>query len=80
MDTKVWRATGSYRKNKTTYRFSKELIADKEDHARERMLSELGSRHRVRRKDIKITDVAEVRPDDIQSLDIRRVMGLESGT
>lgn len=78
MDTKVWRATGSYRKNRTRFTFSKELIADKEAHAREKMLSELGSRHRVRRKDIEITDIAEVLPDDIQSLDIRRIMGLES--
>jgi large subunit ribosomal protein LX len=79
VDVKVWRVKGNYRKDKTTLRFSRELIADKDEHARERTLSEIGSRHRVRRKDIEIKEVKEIRHEEITSLDIRRTLGLESG-
>lgn len=79
MDTRVWRVKGNYRKDRTLLRFSRELIADKEEHARERILSEIGSRHRVRRKDIEINDVKEIRPEEVTNLDIRRTLGLESG-
>ena len=78
MDTKVWRAVGKYRKNKRTFTFTKELIALKESHARERIFSELGSRHRVKRRNIEISEVIEIKPEEVVSLKLRNILGVES--
>ena len=78
MDTKVWRAVGKYKKNKRTFTFTKELIALKESHARERIFSELGSRHRVKRRSIEISEIVEIKPEDVVSLKLRTILGVES--
>ncbi len=78
MDTKVWRAVGKYRKNKRTFTFTKELIALKESHARERIFSELGSRHRVKRRNIEISEVIEIKPEEVISLVLRTILGVQS--
>ncbi|MFW9961380.1 MAG: 50S ribosomal protein L18Ae [Candidatus Thorarchaeota archaeon] len=78
MSSKVWRATGEYKKNKRKFRFTRELFGEKEAHVRERILSELGSRHRVSRKYITIEEVKELKPEEITNLDLRRILGLES--
>jgi large subunit ribosomal protein LX len=78
MSTKVWRATGEYRKKKRMFTFSREMMAAKEAHVRERVMSELGSRHRVKRKDISIHAVEEIKPEDVQSLELRKILGVES--
>ena len=78
MSSKIWRAAGTYKKRKKTFIFSRELLADKESHARERILSELGSRHRVKRKDIDITEIKEIQPEEITNLELRRLLGVET--
>ncbi len=78
MDTKVWRAVGKYKKNKRTFTFTKELIALKESHARERVFSELGSRHRVKRRNIEISEVIEIKPENVVSLKLRTILGVKS--
>ncbi|UCE10829.1 MAG: 50S ribosomal protein L18a [Candidatus Thorarchaeota archaeon] len=78
MDKKVWRASGEYKKGKMKKTFVREMLAAKEAMVRERILSELGSRHRVRRKDIVITEIMEIKPEDAKSLEIRRFLGIES--
>ena len=78
MSPKVWRATGEYTKKNKKFRFTRELFAEKEAHVRERILSELGSRHRVSRKHIAIEEVKELKPEEITDLDLRRILGLEA--
>lgn len=65
-------------KGKKKMYFSREMIAQKEAHVRERVLSELGSRHRVKRKDIVFKEIREIDPKEAQSLEIRRALGIES--
>jgi large subunit ribosomal protein LX len=78
MSSKVWRASGEYTKKNRKFTFTRELFADKEAHVREKVLSELGSRHRVRRKYIAISEVKELKPEEVTDLDLRRILGLES--
>lgn len=78
MSVRVWRIDGEYRKKKKTFVFTKELIGDKESHVREKMLSELGSRHRVKRRDVTINELKEIKHEEITSLELRRLLGLES--
>ncbi|MDH4213802.1 MAG: 50S ribosomal protein L18Ae [Candidatus Odinarchaeota archaeon] len=78
MSSKIWRASGEYTKNKRKFRFTRELLGEKEDHVREKIFSELGSRHRVRRKYITISEVKQLKPEEVTDLDLRRILGLES--
>ena len=78
MSSKVWRATGEYRKKRRKFGFVKEMIAMKEAHVRERLYSEIGSRHRVKRRDIVIEEVVEIQPEELRDLDLRRILGVES--
>jgi large subunit ribosomal protein LX len=57
---KVFRVTGEIRKPNLKTPFSKEIIAAKPEHAIEKVYSELGSKHRVKRFHIKITNVEEI--------------------
>ena len=64
---KVFRVTGEIRKPNLKTRFRKEIVADKAEHALERVYAELGSKHRVKRMHIKITNVEEVSPENIEN-------------
>jgi len=78
MSSKIWRASGEYIKKNRKFTFTKELLGDKEAHVREKIFSELGSRHRVTRKYIAISEVKELKPEEVTDLDLRRILGLES--
>ncbi|RDE16537.1 MAG: 50S ribosomal protein L18a [Candidatus Thorarchaeota archaeon] len=78
MDEIAWSVTGTYRKNKHTFKFAKELIGEKESHIRERTLSDIGSRHRIRRRDIEISEIKQLKPAEVKSLELRRRLGVES--
>ena len=77
MSTKIWKATGEYKKKKKTFRFTKELLADRESHAKEKIYSDLGSKHRVLRRHITFDEVVEIKPEEVTNLDLRRQLGVE---
>ena len=79
MSTKIWLASGEYIKNKEKFTFSRELLGEKEAHVREKILSELGSRHRVKRREITISELKKIKPAEAQSLDLRKFLGVETG-
>ncbi len=62
---KVFRVTGEIRKPNLRTPFSKEVLADKSEHAVEKVYAEIGSRHRVKRFYMKILKVEEVSPEEI---------------
>ena len=78
MSTKIWLASGEYKKNKVKFTFSRELLGEKEAHVREKILSELGSRHRVKRREITISEIKEIKPEEVQNLNLRKFLGLET--
>jgi len=78
MSSRIWLATGEYLKNKRKFTFTRELLGEKEEHIREKILSELGSRHRVKRRLITISEIKEIKPEDVKSLELRNYLGLES--
>lgn len=64
---KVFRVTGEIHKPNFRTPFRKELIADKAEHAVERVYTELGSKHRVKRFHIRVDSVSEVQPNEIEN-------------
>ena len=63
---KVFRVTGEIRKPNLKTSFRKEIITTKPEHAVEKVYTELGSKHRVKRFQIKIISVEEVPTDEIE--------------
>ena len=64
-DVKVFRVTGEVMKQKffVPMSFSQEIVAEKKEHAVERIYAEMGSRHRAKRNQITIFSVEEVKPE-----------------
>jgi large subunit ribosomal protein LX len=62
---KAFRITGTFRMGKKIQSFTKEVACDKKENATELILSDLGSRHKVKRPDITIDTIDEIKPDDI---------------
>ena len=78
MSSKIWRATGEYLKDKRTFTFSMEMVADKEAHVREQVYSEIGSRHRVKRRRITFAEVKEIKRSEVTNFDLKQILGIET--
>ncbi len=70
-EVKVYRVTGlalfSHDKFPEWRKFSIEVRAISRDHALEKIYSELGSRHKMKRRNIKIYKIEEIDPDKAEN-------------
>lgn len=66
-ELKKFRISGEIRKGKTSIPFSVEFNAIKEQHALERLYADMGSRHRARRFEIKVTNIQETSEKTVQA-------------
>ena len=71
---KVFRVSGEIRKPNLKTSFKKEVIALKPEHAVEKVYAELGSKHRVKRVHIKIVNVEEVPPQEIENPLLKKIV------
>ena len=62
---KGFRAKGSFKDTRNMQVFTVEVAAENEDAAKEKVLSNLGSRHKLKRWEITIDEVKELAPGDI---------------
>ncbi len=80
MDVHIYRITGymliSHDRMPSWQKFSLEVRALKPEHAVEKVYSELGSRHKLRRKHIRITEVREISLEEAESRYIRQLAEL----
>ncbi len=74
---KVFRVTGEIRKPNLRTPFTKEILADKPDHAVEKVYAEIGSRHRVKRFYMKILKVEEVPTEEIENPVLKKMVAGE---
>jgi large subunit ribosomal protein LX len=72
---KAYKVTGEINKPRLSTPFVRELLADKSEHAVERVYAEIGSRHRVKRHHIKITSSQEITVDQVQNPILKKIMG-----
>jgi len=63
---KAFRISGRFRMGRAWQPFTKEVAAEDEAAAREKLLSILGSQHKVARKYIEIAKAAEVPSSEVQ--------------
>ena len=71
---KAFKVTGEINKPELKTSFAREIIADKSEHAIEKVYAELGSRHRVRRYHIKITSAKEVTADEVENPILKKLL------
>jgi large subunit ribosomal protein LX len=71
---KVFRVTGEINKPNLATPFAKEIMAEKKEHAIEKVYTEIGSRHRVKRFQIKILATVEVPPDQIENEILKKIV------
>ena len=74
---KVFRIEGSFKKRKRKTDFKKEIIANSKDRAVERLYSEIGSKHAVKRNLINIANVEEIEPEEAENPEIRALAEVE---
>ena len=60
-EVKTFRITGEVKKPRTTIPFSLEMRATKEEDAIEKIYTDIGSRHKARRLEIKLTKIEELK-------------------
>ena len=73
---KVFRVTGKFRMGHITTPFNMEVIGDDPRAAEDRVLSTLGSRHRVNRHQVTLAKVEEIRPDQIQDPAVEKMLSM----
>ncbi|MCD6372593.1 MAG: 50S ribosomal protein L18a [Thermococcus sp.] len=76
MKVKVFRVKGVFERNGKKEKFTKEYRALKEEHVRELVYSEIGSKHRVLRSKIWIESIEEIKPEEAEDPIVRRLSGL----
>ncbi len=72
---KAFKVTGSFRMGRSPSPFAKEVAAKDKKDAEEVIFSDLGSKHKVKRYDITIDKVTELKPDEVQDSTISFKIG-----
>ena len=72
-EVKVFRVVGKITKPNFQTHFKKEIRALKPEQAVERVYKEIGSKHRVKRFQIKILKVDEIKADEITDINIKKL-------
>jgi len=67
----------SHDRNPTWQKFVKEVLALKPEHALEKVYSELGSRHKLRRRHIKVLSIKEISIDEVRDHNILALLSIE---
>jgi large subunit ribosomal protein LX len=74
ISVKVFRITGSFKQKRETTPFSKELCALSEEQAKERLFSEFGSRNRLKRRQIRISSINVITPEEITDPFVKKLV------
>ncbi|MCE5214444.1 MAG: 50S ribosomal protein L18a [Methanobacterium sp.] len=66
MKTKIFRIQGKFLMGNSLKPFTKELKAINEEEIKEKIYSEFGSKHHIKRNKIKIEEITEISQDEVQ--------------
>ena len=72
-EVKVFRVSGKIRKPNFQTEFRKEVRALKPEDAVEKVYMELGSKHRVKRFQLRISQVEEIGPEEIENVIVKKM-------
>jgi large subunit ribosomal protein LX len=75
IETKIFRVKGWFQKPWQKQVFVKELPALSEQQAMERIYSEVGSKHKVKRNLLHIEEIVEIKPEEAKDPRIKAMVG-----
>ncbi len=76
---KAFRIEGEFLMKDRWQRFVREVASKDKKSAVEYILSDMGGRHRTKRKNVKIQDVKQVKPEDVKSQLVRDTLEGDKG-
>jgi len=71
---KVFKVTGTFKMGDKWQKFSRETFAKNEKAAVEFLYSDIGGKHRLKRKDIQIDKVKAISPEEVESLVLKQMI------
>jgi len=71
---KIFRISGSYKQRRETTLFSKEILALSEENAKDKLFSQIGSKNRIKRGQIKIKSINSVPFADVTDPLIEKII------
>lgn len=74
---KVFRVNGTFRMGRNWQDFTKEILSESEEAAEEKILSIIGSKHRVKRTNVNIEDINEIAEDEVEDQYVLDVLETE---
>ncbi len=72
---KVFRVKGEFPMGDKMQPFSKEIASTGSENVREKLLSDIGSKHKVKRTKIVIHSIEEIPPEDAEDPSVKFVVG-----
>lgn len=77
ISVKIFRISGFFKQRRQTTSFSKELCALTEEQAKDKLFSEFGSRNRLKRRQIRITSIDEISPENITDTFVEKLVNTD---
>ena len=74
MKTKIFKIQGKFMMGNSLKPFTRELKAINEEEIAERIYSEFGSKHHIKRNKIKIEEITEISEEDVQDPVIKALL------
>ena len=71
----IYRIIGKFSKEKNTHKFTKEIMVPNKRKAEEQIFSIMGSKHRVKRREITIEKIEEISPEKVTDPIIKQIIG-----
>ena len=71
----VFKVSGNYKKGKKSHKFTKEVLGENKQGAQEYIYSIIGSKHRVKRREIQIEKVEEITINQVTDPIIKELVG-----
>jgi ribosomal protein L20A (L18A) len=71
----VYRIVGNFKKMKKSQKFTKEVLVPNKQQAKEHILSILGSKYRLKRREITIENIEEIPADKVTDPIIKQLIG-----
>jgi len=71
----AFKISGTFRMGEFWQRFTKEIAAKDENDARDAILSDLGSKHRIRRSLVRVKTIVALKPEEITDEVVRHKTG-----
>ncbi|MBE6505773.1 50S ribosomal protein L18Ae [Methanobrevibacter millerae] len=74
MITKIYRVKGTFVMGDEFHKFVKEYKATSEADIEEKIYERFGSKHGINRNQIKISEIAEIAPEDVQDPIVKEIL------